>query len=168
LPAARNAAVDFARGKYLFVLDSDNAVFPNGLGHLVQALDADPGASFAYGILACFKDDRPFAIMSCFPWEPKRLRLGNYIDAMALFRAEIVRGMGGYSTDRRLYGWEDYDLYCRLAEYGHRGRFLERIVASYTSSDTSMLAITNVSWTSAYMALKEHAPRLMDGVTPPL
>ena len=64
---------------------------------------------------------------------------------MALFRTSALRSMNGYSTDRRLYGWEDYDLFCRFAEGGYRGVFVDKIVASYRVSDTSMLALSNIS-----------------------
>jgi hypothetical protein len=167
LPAARNSALDFARGQFCFVLDADNAVYPNCLSDLREALDRDPGASFAYGILSSFKNGQPFGLVSFFPWEPPRLRVGNYIDAMALFRTSELRAMNGYSTDRRLYGWEDYDLFCRLAEAARRGVFVDRIVASYRASDTSMLSMSNISISSAFVALKEHCPQLMAAVIPP-
>jgi Glycosyl transferase family 2 len=167
LPAARNTALDFARGEYCFVLDADNAVYPNCLNDLRVALDGDPSASFAYGVLSSHKNGQAFGLVSYFPWEPMRLRRGNYIDAMALFRTNELRVMNGYSTDRRLYGWEDYDLFCRFAETARRGVFVDRIVASYRVSDTSMLSLSNVSMTSAFVALKEHCPKLMAAIIPP-
>ena len=36
---------------------------------------------------------------------------------MAMVRAGL-RDLGGYATELRLYGWEDYDLWCRMAEEG--------------------------------------------------
>jgi glycosyltransferase involved in cell wall biosynthesis len=168
LPAARNSALDFAQGEYCFVLDADNAVYRNGLGDLVAALHSDPDASFAYGILSSHKVGKPYGLVSFFPWEPLKLRHGNYIDAMALFRTRALRLMKGYATDRRLYGWEDYDLFCRFAEASCRGVFVDKIVASYRVSDTSMLAISNISVSAAFTALKERCPRLMSAVIPPL
>jgi hypothetical protein len=168
LAFTRNAALDHARGEFVFVLDSDNAVYPNCLTDLVQVLDEDPSVSFAYGILASFKEGRPFKLMSYQPWKRSLFRTANYIDAMAMFRTATLRHMGGYSTDRRLYGWEDYDLYCRLAEAGCQGASLPKPVARYRVSDTSMLSLTDISYSSAFTALKEHAPRLMAQVVTPL
>jgi GT2 family glycosyltransferase len=164
---ARNTALDHARGEYSFILDSDNAVYPEGIGDLVSALEQHADASFAFGMLASFKNSLPYGMVSYYPWEPTRLQSGNFVDAMAMFRTDVLRALKGYSIDRRLYGWEDYDLYCRLAEGGHNAVFVDHFVASYRASDTSMLSVTNISYTTAYIALKEHAPTLMSNVVPP-
>lgn len=167
LPRARNAAVDFARGEFAFILDADNRVFPSGIKRLVEAIDSDPEASFAYGMLACFDESGYQRLISEFPWEPARLRYGNYIDAMALLRVNALRQLGGYTTDRRLYGWEDYDLYCRLAERGEHAVFVPEVVAAYRVSPTSMLSLTNISWSAAFAAVREHCPTLMQGMSEP-
>jgi len=66
-----------------------------------------------------------------------------------------------------LYGWEDYDLWCRCAERGVDGVFLAQIVASYRSSGHSMISMTDISVASAFSVLCERYPKLMAGVTPP-
>lgn len=168
LGPARNSALDLARGEFCFILDSDNLVYPNTFEDLIQGLRDEPAGGFAYGYVAMYEGDEPFGLLNWYPWEPARLRTGNYIDAMALFRTEVLRRLGGYTTDRRLYGWEDYDMYCRLAELGVIGAFVPQIVARYRVSPTSMLSISNLSYHSAFAALKERYPRLMAGVQLPL
>jgi hypothetical protein len=168
LPYARNAAIEFARGELCFILDADNEVYPNCLSLLAEALDRDPGAAFAYGMLAKFGPDGPLGLTSNFPWEPERFRAGNYIDAMALFRTRVLREVGGYVTDRRLYGWEDYDLWCSLAEAGFRGVLVPQIVARYQVARHSMLSVTNLSTTLAFSLLAQRHPTLFAGVELPL
>ena len=73
LPHARNAALAWARGEYVFVLDADNAVLPTGLGALVAALDDDPEAAMAYGMLQWFDSRGPRSLLSYLPWEPERV-----------------------------------------------------------------------------------------------
>lgn len=160
LPVARNTATACARGEFAFVLDSDNEVLPGGLDRLVEALDSRPEASMAFGIHEVFTQDGTVGTMGVFPWQPKRLRNGNYIDAMALIRIDALRTLGGYTTDRRLYGWEDYDLWCRLAESGHHGVHVANFVARYRRSATSMVALSNVSSVAAFSALSERYPDL--------
>jgi GT2 family glycosyltransferase len=168
LGAARNTALDFARGECCFILDADNAVYPNTVEDLVEGLSRAPEAGFAYGYLAMYQGGRPFGLLSWYPWEPSRLRSGNYIDAMALFRTELLRKFGGYTSDRRLYGWEDYDLYCRFAENGLSGEFVPQIVGRYGVSPSSMRSISDLSYNTAFAALKEHCPELMKAVALPL
>ena len=84
---------------------------------------------------------------------------GNYIDAMAMVRTAVLRPIGGYATDRRLHGWEDYDLWLTLAELGYRGVLVPAIVGRYRVSSGSMLSQTNVSTVSAFAALAERHRR---------
>jgi hypothetical protein len=163
LAHARNAALGFARGRYCFVLDADNEVYPNCLERLRDALAADPGAAFAYGLLERFTPNGPAGLMDIYPWEPPRLRFGNYIDAMSLLRTDVLRHHGGYRLDRRLHGWEDYDLWCRMAEQGDRGVQLKQVVARYRVTGHSMLSLTNISVADALSVIAERSPRVMAG-----
>ena len=167
-PAARNTAVDFARGDFLLVLDADNALLPTCMGRLLEGLDSDPGAAFAYGLLQRFDETGPVGTMSHFGWDPDRLRQSNYIEALALLRTAKVRELGGYTTDSRLYGWEDYDLWCGLAEREECAVHVPEIVARYRASTTSMISFTNLSTTTAYAALIDRHRKLFAGLQPPL
>lgn len=168
LPHARNTALGFARGELVFILDADNRLYPHCLESLVAALDGDPDAAFAYGVHQRFTHMGPWGLVNLFPWEPERLRAGNYIDAMALVRASVLRRVGGYTTDPRLYGWEDFDLWCHLAELGERGVHVPEILARYRSARHTMLALTDLSASIAFSVLAERYPGLMGSVEPPL
>ncbi|WP_424183682.1 glycosyltransferase [Actinokineospora sp. G85] len=167
LPRSRNESLKHARGEYVFVLDADNSVVPNGLERLARALDEDQEAAFAYGALQRFDSTGPVGMMGLWDWEPWRLRYGNYIDAMAMVRGKSLRAMGGYTTDRRLHGWEDYDLWCRVAEAGGHAAHVPTVVGRYRTSASSMLSLTNISQDAGFDALRERVPRLMSGVLEP-
>jgi glycosyltransferase involved in cell wall biosynthesis len=166
--AARNTAVESARGEFVFVLDSDNEVFPTALEKLLSGLEDEPRAAFAYGILATFTAGRPVGLRNHFPWQPERLRRENPIDAMALIRREWLLENGGYTTDLGLHGWEDYDLWCRVAERGGHGVMVPEIVARYRSSEHSMLTLTDISIREATALLIDRYPELMGGLAPAL
>lgn len=174
LGAARNTAVDFARAPYCFVLDADNKVYPRCLDALAWALDSIPEVAFAYPMLEVFGMTEAFVsgdadyLQSVLGWQPERLRLGNYIDALSMIRVDRLREIGGFTTDRRLYGWEDYDLWCRMAERGWSGQLVPQILARYRASPGSMVSTTNLSKTTAMAAVIEHAPQLMAGILPPV
>ncbi len=168
LAETRNDALSLARGEYCFVLDADNEIYPRCLDALASTLDAHPEAAFAYSSLEMFDSGGAVGLMNPFPWEPKRLQAGNYIDAMAMLRASVIRSeLGGYQTDRRLHGWEDFALWCALANAGHTGIRVPQILGRYRVARHSMLSLTNLSATDAFSVIIEANPRLMAGVEPP-
>jgi Glycosyl transferase family 2 len=162
LPAARNLAVEHARGRYIFVLDADNAIYPHALERLARTLDESPDAAFAYGICEKFDGRGPTDLLSWLPWQPGRLRLGNYIDAMALIRRSALQQVGGFVTDDRLHGWEDFALWCAFAQRGLDGIHVPEILARYRTSGRSMLTTTNIDATEAWALLVEMYPFLLE------
>jgi glycosyltransferase involved in cell wall biosynthesis len=167
LAAARNTGITLARTDRLLMLDADNELRRPAMSRLMQALDSDPDASFAYGIMERFSTEGPDGLLSFQGWDPNRLRICNYIDAFSLIRRDAITAMDGYSYDPRLYGWEDYDLWVRMAEAGWHGAFVPEIIARYRVGHSSMISQTNVSTTDAYAALVDHAPRLLAGLQIP-
>jgi glycosyltransferase involved in cell wall biosynthesis len=174
LARARNTAIDFARGEFSFILDSDNEIYPRCLELLVRTLDSDPRLAFAYPILEVFGHvgahvfrDGDY-LVSRSAWDPSWLRTHNYIDAMALIRTAVLRDLGGYALDRRLHGVEDWDLWCRIADRGLDGAQVAQPLGRYRASPSSMISLSGISLTTVVAALVERSPRLMAGVTPPM
>lgn len=163
LPAARNLGLAYASGDLLFVLDADNHVYPHGLGRLVAALDAHADRVFAYGVIEQFTESGPCDLMSFLAWDPNRLRYGNYVDAMAMVRRDALMRVGGYTTDSRLFGWEDFALWCAFAQHGMGGVRVPEIVARYRAAVHSMIAVTNIDGSAAWGALAERFPFLANG-----
>ena len=163
LPASRNTAIEHARGRYVLFLDADNELFGNCLDRLVAALETDPGADFAYGILQKFDDDGPKGLLGVPGWDPRRLRVTNYIDALAMVRRAVLDEVGRFDTDVSLYGWEDYDLWCRIAERGGRAAHVKEIVARYRQEPGSMISLTNLDREGPRAALAERYPKLFSG-----
>jgi glycosyltransferase involved in cell wall biosynthesis len=168
LPSSRNTAIAFARGDEVLILDSDNEVHPHCLERLTAALDEDPGAAFAFGILETFDRNGPRGLIGFLGWDPDRLREHNYIDALALIRRSVLREVDGFTTDLRLYGWEDYDLWCKLADRGMRGTHVKEIVGRYRTSAGSMISLTNLSLEGAEATLRERHPAFFAGSASPL
>ena len=165
LGASRNTLMNSARGEFLFVLDADNTIYPTALERLVEMLDRDPGASFSYPILAVTRADDPVELLSHQAWDPAAFRGGNYIDAMALIRLDDLVTLGGYTENIRLTGWEDFDLWCRCAEAGGRGRLVPEVLAEYRQTRHSMLATIQTDVTVAWSVMHARFPSLI-GATP--
>jgi hypothetical protein len=163
--AARNAMLEQARAPLAFMLDADNAVFPWGLATLAERLSAaPPGTALAYGLIERHRDGESLGLLSADPWDPRRFRDGNYIDAMALLRRDAVLGLGGYTDDIRLYGWEDFDLWCRVAESGLRGELVTEIVGRYNERPRSMRSISDIDCRDAVTVLRERYPNVRPGI----
>jgi hypothetical protein len=111
-----NALLARARAEYVFVLNPTGGIYPSTLPRLLEALDATPQALFCYPMVGVFEGHRAVELRGSLPWEPERLRGGNWIDAMALIRRAPLRELGGFSTDARLAGWEEFELWCRCAQ----------------------------------------------------
>ncbi len=160
LGAARNLGISRARADRCFLLDADNEVRPSALRKLSDALDADPAAAFAYSIIEVFGDER--SLLSYLPWSTSSLVRGAYIDAMSMLRTDALRSLGGFaeSTDPVLYGWEDYDLWLRLASQGGHGTWVPEPLCRYRRHRSSMLSVTNLDHSGPRMAIRERYPDL--------
>ena len=149
LADVRNAGFQLARAPRVFVLDADNWVYPTCLMTLEAALRGSPHAA-AYGQIARVEEETGDGIdlLSAFDWSPRRLVEGPYLDAMAMFDRAAVLGVGGYSTElieHGWFGWEDYDLWLKLAQAGCSCRLVPRVLAGYRDHRQSMLRRTNRS-----------------------
>jgi hypothetical protein len=167
LGRARNAIVERARGEFVFMLDADNQIYPAALGRLVDALDANTDAMFAYPMLCVFESGEPTDILSRHAWDPQLLNDGNFVDAMALIRRDQLREVGGYAEDARLVGWEDYDLWCRAAESGRHGVHVPEILAGYRRSEGSLLSLTELDTTAARSLIAARAPTVFGSADSP-
>src|SRR5207249_11903503 len=86
-------------------------------------------------------------LLSYFDWDPEMLVEYPYSDAMALFdRAQLIK-IGGYDTELfkfGWFGWEDYDLWLRIAGEKLRVSFLPNVLCLYRHHEKSMTKTTNL------------------------
>ena len=123
LSAARNRGFLEARAPLVLLLDADDELLPHGPAALIAALEADPEAAFAYGMLARVGLERE-DLLGTAPWDPALFRHGNYVPVTcSLVRRSAWELVGGYSAEGLLeLGWEDMDFWLRLAAAGQHAR----------------------------------------------
>jgi glycosyltransferase involved in cell wall biosynthesis len=151
---ARNSGIAWSSEPYLFMLDADNRLRPPALSRLLEALQCS-GAAFAYSQLCWFGEEDGIGIADV--WEPERLAINNYIDAMALIRRDALLSVGGYAVLADDHGLEDYDLWCRFAELGLDGVFVPELICEYRVHAASMVrtrSIPNILALNAELALR--------------
>jgi glycosyltransferase involved in cell wall biosynthesis len=148
LADARNIGLEVARAPYVFILDADNMVFPRALEQLYNKIVHDDSAA-VYSMLYRFEGDtsQRSGLLSYFDWDPQMLVERPYIDAMALFDRRQLIEIGGYDTELYKFGWfgwEDYELWLRIAQGKLPVSFLPNVLCLYRHHETSMNLTTNL------------------------
>jgi len=148
LADARNVGLRLARAPYVFIMDADNLIFPRALQLLYDAITANRSAA-AYSLLCRFngRPENRIGLLSYYDWDPRMLLEHPYIDAMALFDREQLIALGGY--DNELYkigwfGWEDYELWLRMAAAHLDATLVPNILCLYRHHESAMSRTTNL------------------------
>ena len=146
LADARNIGLLTARAPLAFILDADNEIRPECLSAHYNAL-ATSDCAMAYAVINRFDDAtrKKLDPVSHSEWDVRTLVSRPYIDAMAMVRKETVQKLGGYSTEYGTIlpqGWEDYDLWLKLAQAGYSGKLIPRVLSDYRLHPQSMLKTT--------------------------
>jgi glycosyltransferase involved in cell wall biosynthesis len=157
LSRSRNLAIEATRTDKVMIMDADNLVYPTCVQRLSRALDDDPLASFAYATLEAFGAES--GLRSERGWYVPWLCEANYIDAQAMLRRSTWERHGGYDHDMIL-GWEDWDLWLRLAQAGEHGVHVSQMLGRYRTQDSSMISTTNLFATDLRTGLVRRYPTL--------
>lgn len=142
LGAARNTGVKAATGKYLLPLDADNSIYPAYMTTAIALLDANPDAAVVYGN-ANYTGDKSGTLVPG-PFNLQRLMLGNYIDACAVVRKSVVEELG-YYDNMKIMGYEDWDLWLRIAFKGYRFIWVNQVLFNYRVTNASMMKNLNAN-----------------------
>jgi glycosyltransferase involved in cell wall biosynthesis len=125
--AARMAGVHATSAPYVIPLDADDDLLPGALTVLADALDSQPEAAAAWGILEMFGDVR-VRFMTAEAIDPWLITYVNALPITAMFRRAALLAAGGWQL--RL-GYEDWDFWMALAERGFEGVRVPQVTHRY-------------------------------------
>jgi glycosyltransferase involved in cell wall biosynthesis len=137
--ATRNTAIENANGDLVAFLDPDDywasAFLQNSINRFVTGPTVDLVASPVF-VVTDDSTDSPDQVLGITPFEkeifPQSLAIGCLIQpSAAIVRAEILRGVGGFTIDKKLQHIEDWDLWIRLVKAGASFDFIDPPLAFY-------------------------------------
>lgn len=145
LTKARNIALQYARGQYVFILDADNIIEPSALSLLHNRAELTQSEAVFGTIQRVLADGTEHSTISHEPFNANKLTGGNYIDAMALIRTDTLINLGGYDLEllKIIGGWEDYDIWLNFANRSIPVGFEPTIIGNYLVKPDSM--VTRIS-----------------------
>ncbi|WP_338865413.1 glycosyltransferase [Myxococcus stipitatus] len=162
LSAARNTGLRHARGHYVLPLDPDDLISPTFLEKTVTVMEGTPGLGYATSLVSYFVDDPARMTGGFVPWGMERdaLWVANVASTCtALMERRVLLDLGGY--DEWFMGYEDWDVFCSLAERGLEGSVIPEPLFHYRVRHDSMTRTSLVSERDALLArLNQKHPRL--------
>ena len=127
LAATLNHCLKYADTEYVARMDGDDISLPERFEKEIEFLDSHQ----EYAIVSCpmiyFDDNGEFGRGTRYG-EPKAedLVIGPlYCHAPCMVRTEAYRKVGGYTDEKRLYRYEDYNLWMKMCMEGYRGYNIE-------------------------------------------
>lgn len=137
LGAARNAGIRAATGTYILPLDSDNKIKSEYILEGIKLLDSDPSLDVVYSNAEYFGEKK--GIWESGEFNLQRLMIENYIDACAIFRKSTWEKVGGYDEKMPVMGYEDWDLWLKIAFQNGKFTFVNKALFYYRYSAKSMI-----------------------------
>lgn len=152
LPAARNAGIAVARGRYVVPLDADDELGPGFMAEMVTALDGNPRAAFAHCWAEMFGDVSELWVTR--PFNLYQLLLSNSVVGCVALRREAWESVGGYD-ETMVDGNEDWELWVRLSLAGWLQIEIRRVLFRYRRLGASMSTRTEARFEAGRMEIAD-------------
>jgi cellulose synthase/poly-beta-1,6-N-acetylglucosamine synthase-like glycosyltransferase len=161
LPAARNTAIRNSTAEFLALLDADDVWLPSRLEESVKSFEGRPQCGLSYGMIRYIDVEGKTS-----EWEDRRqknaegriaaqiyMRKVNLPCPTVTFRRLCVAEVGLF--DETMRATEDRDMWLRIA-LKYEVCFIERVIAHYRLSPTSMSTDLNRMLTAQLKFVEKH------------
>ena len=125
--SARNFGVENSTGEYILPLDSDDFISPDYIQSCINTIKNNPTVSPVYCDTHHLGQIQGVEVRP--DWSLERLKQGPFIVNCSMFSRVAFDKCGGY--DENLKGWEDYDLWIRMAINGFVGKKISKPLFYY-------------------------------------
>jgi GT2 family glycosyltransferase len=134
--AASNDALGMAEGEFIALLDHDDALHPDALALVHEAILADPETDYVYTdedkIDVRGRHSGPFFKPD---WSPERMRTQMYTCHLSVLRRSLVEEVGGFDPD--FEGSQDWDLVLKVTERARRVAHVPRVLYHWRTLESS-------------------------------
>ena len=152
LPTRRNQALNISDGSFIAIHDGDDISLPNKFNKQVQFLIDSPNLFCLGGHAEKIDyDSEPIGEMDYPPETHKRIMLDFYsgkmnpiIDPTTVFRADLIKKLGGYSLAPDKYTIPDFDLWLRATTRDYMFHNLMDFLVTYRLNPDGMTRKHNV------------------------
>lgn len=115
IAAASNSALALARGEFVALLDHDDLLPPQALHLVAAAIARQPDAALLYSDEDKIDEaNRRFDPYFKPDWNDDLIVAQNFVSHFGIYRADVVRAVGGFREGRE--GAQDWDLALRVAQ----------------------------------------------------
>ena len=160
--AASNDALAMARGEFVCLLDHDDALHPDALAHVAEAIDRTPDADYVYTdedkIDDAGRHSQPFFKPD---WSPERMRTQMYTCHFSVLRRSLVEEVGGF--DAEFEGSQDWDLVLKVTERARAVAHVPRVLYHWRILETSAAASQDAkpwAFEAGARAVQAHCDRI--------
>ena len=125
--AASNDALRLAEGEFVALLDHDDALHPDALALVDEAIARAPDADYVYTDEDKIDDAGHHQAPFFKPdWSPERMRTQMYTCHLSVLRRSLMEEVGGFDPDAE--GSQDWDIVLKVTERARRVLHVPRVL----------------------------------------
>ncbi|TXJ04148.1 MAG: glycosyltransferase [Aeromicrobium sp.] len=160
--SATNIAIEHAAGEFIALLDHDDLLDPHALESVHNVLSEDESIDMVYT-----DEDKLSPLGRHYDrvrkpiWSPEKLRGQMYVGHLGVYRADLVRAVGGFRKECE--GSQDHDLALRVSEQARSIRHIPEVLYHWRVVPGSTAATVEnkpYTWKAGLKAVEDHLERI--------
>lgn len=163
ISASSNIAIGMATGDFIAFLDHDDEYTPNALFKVVELLNKNRKIDYIYSDEDKIdQDGNTFGAFYKPDWSPELLLTYMYTCHLSVYRASLLRSLGGLRSE--FDGAQDFDMVLRFTEKTNRIGHIPEVLYHWRTLETStaqtQTEAKDYAYERAQKALAEHVTRI--------